>query len=65
MINELKNFNKMHPGLRLSLIADDAMTERMSDNATIIFGVWMMYYQDMISCGILNINMDFMQAMII
>lgn len=36
-INCIKNFNKMHPGLRLSLIAEDAMTERMKDNSTIIF----------------------------
>ena len=36
-INCIKNFNKMHPGLRLSIIAEDAMTERMSDNSTIIF----------------------------
>ena len=36
-INCIRNFNKMHPGLRLSIIADDAISGRMVDNATIIF----------------------------
>ncbi|MDR1233672.1 MAG: LysR family transcriptional regulator [Holosporales bacterium] len=36
-INCIKNFNKMHPGLRLSVIADDNVTPRMINNSTIIF----------------------------
>jgi DNA-binding transcriptional LysR family regulator len=36
-MNCIKNFNKMHPGLKLSIIADDSLSQRMTENATIIF----------------------------
>jgi DNA-binding transcriptional LysR family regulator len=36
-LNCLKNFNKMHPGLRLVLLADNQLTNEMSDSAHIIF----------------------------
>ncbi|MDR0640116.1 MAG: LysR family transcriptional regulator [Holosporales bacterium] len=36
-INCIKSFNKMHPGLRLSIIAEDSVTAKMVDNSTIIF----------------------------
>ncbi|MDR1034853.1 MAG: LysR family transcriptional regulator [Holosporales bacterium] len=36
-INCVQNFNKMNPGLRLSIIADDEITDNMMNNSTIIF----------------------------
>lgn len=36
-MNCIQNFNRLHPGLRLSIIADDNLTEEMTDKATIIF----------------------------
>jgi DNA-binding transcriptional LysR family regulator len=36
-LNCVKNFNKMHPGLRLILFADNTLTERIRENADIVF----------------------------
>lgn len=33
----IKNFNKMHPGLRMSVIAHDSLSNVMVDQATIVF----------------------------
>lgn len=33
----IKNFNKMHPGLRLTILADDCITKSMISQSTIIF----------------------------
>jgi DNA-binding transcriptional LysR family regulator len=36
-LNCVKNFNKMHPGLRLVLFADNTLTDRIRENADIVF----------------------------
>lgn len=36
-MNCVKNFNKIHPGLRLTILADDYITSSMISDATIIF----------------------------
>lgn len=36
-MNCVRNFNKIHPGLRLSIIVDDRLTDGIIDKSTIIF----------------------------
>jgi DNA-binding transcriptional LysR family regulator len=36
-INCVRNFNKMNPGLRLAILADDEMTDRILGSSTIVF----------------------------
>jgi DNA-binding transcriptional LysR family regulator len=36
-INCIRNFNKLNPGLRLSIVADDEITDSMLNNSTIVF----------------------------
>ena len=36
-MNCIRNFNRIHPGLRLSIIVDDNLTDEISEKATIVF----------------------------